>query len=278
MPGAKPFLAILALCTGILRAHGGICQHVPASSLPFCDLSLPRATRVQDLVGRLSLTEKALQLGTGTPPVPRVGLTSYNYWNEALHGVARSPGVRFRGKLGFATAFPQVLTLASSFDRELWADVAGTIGKEARAFRNAGLAGGTVFTPNINIYRDPRWGRGQVRARVRASRLPRPHLPAPAHRPPVPRRPRGRIHTCRRSTPRSPSQACSPGRRTATSRWPQPASTPSPTRWTGSGGCSGPASMHAWLPTTGRTPMRQRSRCAARWPPRPRRPSRGCSE
>ena len=95
---------------------------------------------------------------------PRLGLPPYSWWNEALHGVAGSPGVSFASanssSFGYATSFSNPISLSSAFDDELVEKVATVISTEARAFANAGRAGLDWWTPNINPYKDPRWGRG----------------------------------------------------------------------------------------------------------------------
>jgi xylan 1,4-beta-xylosidase len=97
--------------------------------------------------------------------VPRLGLPPYQWWSEALHGVASSPGVTFNPDSGaefqHATSFPQPITLGAAFDDALIHAVASVVSTEARAFSNAGRAGLDFWTPNINPFRDPRWGRGQ---------------------------------------------------------------------------------------------------------------------
>ncbi len=117
--------------------------------------------RVRDLVSRMTIEEKAAQLMDSAPAIPRLGLPQYEYWSEALHGVAVS---------GQATVFPQAIGLAATFDPELMLRVSTVIGDEARAKYGEALArtgkvdrfhGLTMFSPNINLFRDPRWGRGQ---------------------------------------------------------------------------------------------------------------------
>lgn len=128
--------------------------------LPFWDPSLPLSERVSSLLAELSTTEKAAQLLHEAPAVPRFGIPAYNWWNECLHGVARA---------GTATVFPQAIGLAASFHAGLMTDVAHAIADEARAKHHAFAAEGdggyykglTYWSPNINIFRDPRWGRGQ---------------------------------------------------------------------------------------------------------------------
>ncbi|KAM7252894.1 hypothetical protein ACFE04_025512 [Oxalis oulophora] len=130
---------------------------------PFCQTSLPVLQRARDLVSRLTLDEKIPQLVNSAPPIPRLGIPAYQWWAEALHGVAwAGPGVRFNGSINSATSFPQVILTAASFDSYLWYRIGQVIGSEARALYNAGQATGMTFwAPNINIFRDPRWGRGQ---------------------------------------------------------------------------------------------------------------------
>jgi beta-glucosidase len=122
--------------------------------------SLPLDARIKDLVSRLTLEEKISQLGYNSPSIARLNIPAYNWWNEALHGVGRS---------GTATIFPQAIGLAATFDEALAKQEATAISDEARAMFNAAIKKGyhmqygglTFWTPNINIFRDPRWGRGQ---------------------------------------------------------------------------------------------------------------------
>lgn len=124
------------------------------------DESLSFTERARDLVARMTLEEKVTQMVHNAPAIPRLGVPSYNWWNEALHGVARA---------GVATIFPQAIALAATFDEELIHRVATVIATEARAkfheFQRQGdhgiYKGLTFWSPNINIFRDPRWGRGQ---------------------------------------------------------------------------------------------------------------------
>ena len=127
---------------------------------PYMDPSLPVEQRVRDLVSRMTLDEKASQMRDVAAAIPRLGVPAYNWWNEALHGVARS---------GHATVFPQAIGLAATWDTDLLHRVADVISTEARAKYNDAIARGvhdryfglTFWSPNINIFRDPRWGRGQ---------------------------------------------------------------------------------------------------------------------
>ncbi|KAK6156888.1 hypothetical protein DH2020_011136 [Rehmannia glutinosa] len=123
----------------------------------FCDPSLDMKARVDDLVGQLTLQEKIGWLVSGAKGVSRLGIPNYEWWSEALHGVSDvGPGTKFGGPVPGATSFPQVILTAASFNESLFE----IIGK-ARAMYNVGLAGLTFWSPNVNIFRDPRWGRGQ---------------------------------------------------------------------------------------------------------------------
>ncbi|HBB01020.1 MAG: hypothetical protein A2W86_07315 [Bacteroidetes bacterium GWD2_45_23] len=133
---------------------------VAAQSLPFQNTGLPVDKRVDDLVGRMTLEEKISQMMNDAPPIDRLGIPAYNWWNECLHGVARS---------GIATVFPQAIGMAATFDADAMFRTAEVISDEARAKYHQALRTGsqdqynglTFWTPNINIFRDPRWGRGQ---------------------------------------------------------------------------------------------------------------------
>ncbi len=136
--------------------------NLPAgNAVAYLDPARPVDARVRDLISRLTLEEKAALMSNSTPGVPRLGIPKYDWWSEALHGVANA---------GTATVFPQAIGLAAMWDETLQRDVAHTIGLEGRAKFNS-YAGtpqeGTIFhgltfwSPNINIFRDPRWGRGQ---------------------------------------------------------------------------------------------------------------------
>ncbi|XP_065880685.1 probable beta-D-xylosidase 7 [Euphorbia lathyris] len=133
------------------------------SSYLFCKTTLPITHRVRDLVSRLTLDEKISQLVNTAPAIPRLGIPAYEWWSEALHGVANvGPGIHFEGNIKGATSFPQIILTAASFDAYHWYRMGQVIGREARALYNAGQATGMTFwAPNINIFRDPRWGRGQ---------------------------------------------------------------------------------------------------------------------
>lgn len=130
------------------------------SSLDFRNPTLPLSERVADLAARLTIDEKAALLLHDAPGIERLGIKPYAWWNECLHGVARN---------GRATVFPQAIALAATFDTDLVYRVATAISDEARAKHEMALERGyhgrysglTFWSPNINIFRDPRWGRGQ---------------------------------------------------------------------------------------------------------------------
>ncbi|KAK8540978.1 hypothetical protein V6N13_061026 [Hibiscus sabdariffa] len=137
-------------------------KDVTTSSLPFCRVSMPIPTRVKDLLGRLTLQEKVRLLVNNAIAVPRLGIKGYEWWSEALHGVSNvGPGTKFGGAFPGATSFPQVITAVASFNATLWEAIGRVVSDEARAMYNGGAAGLTYWSPNVNIFRDPRWGRGQ---------------------------------------------------------------------------------------------------------------------
>ncbi|XP_065863750.1 beta-D-xylosidase 1 [Euphorbia lathyris] len=131
-------------------------------NLRFCRVNLPIHVRARDLIGRLTLQEKIRLLVNNAISVPRLGIQGYEWWSEALHGVSNvGPGVKFGGAFPGATSFPQVITTAASFNQSLWEQIGRVVSDEARAMYNGGVAGLTYWSPNVNIFRDPRWGRGQ---------------------------------------------------------------------------------------------------------------------
>lgn len=134
-----------------------------ASAYPFCDASLSIPARARALVSLLTLDEKIAQLSNTAGGVPRLGIPPYQWWSESLHGLAdNGPGVNFSsGPVRAATDFPQVILSTAAFNRSLWRAVAEAVATEALGMHNAGQAGLTYWAPNINIFRDPRWGRGQ---------------------------------------------------------------------------------------------------------------------
>jgi beta-glucosidase len=144
-------ISVFVFCAGNL---------VFAQQDPYLNPALPVEARVKDLISRLTLSEKAFQMNYNSPAIPRLHIPAYNWWNEALHGVGRS---------GLATVFPQAIGLAATFNDSLARAEASVISDEARAMYNAAVkkdyhlkyGGLTFWTPNINIFRDPRWGRGQ---------------------------------------------------------------------------------------------------------------------
>jgi beta-glucosidase len=145
----------------VLPAVSSIAQTADRTTLPpYLDPSRPVGLRVDDLIGRMTLEEKASQLVNQARAIPRLQVPAYDWWSEALHGVARN---------GTATVFPEPIGLAATFDAPLIHDMAVVIGTEARAKHNQAIRAGhsaimeglDFWSPNINIFRDPRWGRGQ---------------------------------------------------------------------------------------------------------------------
>ncbi len=163
LPHCFSLPAVLLLFALILPACG-FAQDLPQTD----DAALwknpeqPIEVRARDLIRRMTLEEKAAQVCNQAPAIPRLGLPAYDYWNECLHGVARN---------GVATVFPQAIGMAAAWDAPLLHQVADVIATEARAKNRAYTeahngdsalyTGLTFWTPNINIFRDPRWGRGQ---------------------------------------------------------------------------------------------------------------------
>ena len=157
----KPILfviAFLSLATSAFAQQPG--------NAPYIDPKLSPEIRAKDIVSRMTLDEKVLQMQSTAPAIPRLSVPAYNWWNEALHGVAQ----------GRATVFPQAIGLGATWDTDLMHRVADTISTEARAKYNEAqrhpapvetgvlpgrTAGLTYWSPNVNIFRDPRWGRGQ---------------------------------------------------------------------------------------------------------------------
>lgn len=129
--------------------------------LPFRDYRLPIEQRVEDLVSRLTLEEKVKQMLNSTPAIERLGIPAYNWWNECLHGIGRTKY--------HVTVYPQAIGMAAAWDDALIKEVASSIADEGRAIYNDAQRKSdysqyhalTYWTPNINIFRDPRWGRGQ---------------------------------------------------------------------------------------------------------------------
>ncbi|CAH9141150.1 unnamed protein product [Cuscuta epithymum] len=158
------FFIFLHLQTSICATPSLACDPSNAATrlLRFCQTKLPIHVRVQDLIGRLTLQEKIRLLVNNAAPVERLGIKRYEWWSEALHGVSNvGPGTAFGGAFPAATSFPQVITTASSFNSSLWEAIGRAVSDEARAMYNGGAAGLTFWSPNVNILRDPRWGRSQ---------------------------------------------------------------------------------------------------------------------
>ena len=154
-------LTLTSLFVGILFSPPHVFgQQPPPGTLPYMNPALPVDQRVDDLIGRMTLQEKVEQMRDHAPAIPRLGVPKYDWWNEGLHGVAFA---------GAATNFPQVIGMAATWDTNLVHHMAQTISTEARAKYNQAMReddhemffGLTFWAPNVNIFRDPRWGRGQ---------------------------------------------------------------------------------------------------------------------
>ncbi|HEY9167543.1 MAG TPA: glycoside hydrolase family 3 C-terminal domain-containing protein [Candidatus Kryptonia bacterium] len=154
------FIALFILST----AGGARAQDAPGRKTndkpAYLDTSLTFEARAADLVSQMTLDEKISQMQNGAPAIPRLGVDKYNWWSECLHGVARN---------GIATVFPQAIGMAATWDDALIHSEADVISTEARAKHNDDVLKGerniyqglTFWSPNVNIFRDPRWGRGQ---------------------------------------------------------------------------------------------------------------------
>jgi beta-glucosidase len=155
-PRTHALAIAVVLSAGVVAA--AVTRQTPAP--PYLNPDADVAARARDLVARMTLDEKVSQLMDQSPAIPRLGVPAYGWWNECLHGVARA---------GIATVFPQAIGLAATFDPPLVGEMAQAIANEARAkhhqFVREGQRGRyqglTFWSPNINIFRDPRWGRGQ---------------------------------------------------------------------------------------------------------------------
>ena len=157
-----PLALMLAIAFAPVASHAATPAACADAPCPYLDKSLTPEARAKDLVGRMTLDEKAAQMQDNAPAIERLGLKRYGWWNEVLHGLARA---------GHATVYPQAIGLAATWDTGLMQDIGDAIAVEGRANYNASLLrdptgtdryhGVNYWSPNINIFRDPRWGRGQ---------------------------------------------------------------------------------------------------------------------
>lgn len=137
-----------------------LCTVTAGAQLPYQNINLSPEERATDLCSRLTLDEKAKLMCNASPAISRLGIPPFEWWSEGLHGVGRN---------GFATVYPATIGMAASFDDELLYEIFDAVSDEARAknteARKTGILrryqGLSFWTPNINIFRDPRWGRGQ---------------------------------------------------------------------------------------------------------------------
>jgi beta-glucosidase len=158
MRSILPAIAICLFASLAAYPRQGAAQG--AKPIPYLDPSLPAEQRAADLVERMTLEEKVSEMMNSSAAIPRLHVPAYDWWNEGLHGVARA---------GYATMFPQAIGMAATWNAPLLKDVGTVISTEARAKNNEALRhdnhsiyyGLTFWSPNINIFRDPRWGRGQ---------------------------------------------------------------------------------------------------------------------
>ncbi|KAH8890713.1 glycosyl hydrolase family 3 N terminal domain-containing protein [Thozetella sp. PMI_491] len=154
-------ISFAVVCIG--QVHGGVlpdCTKAPLASNKICDAKLSPRERAAALVAAMQVSEKLANIVSKAQGASRLGLPSYNWWSEALHGIAGAPGVSFEAPFDFATSFPMPLLMSAAFDDDLIEKVGNIIGIEARAFGNNNRSGQDYWTPDVNPFRDPRWGRG----------------------------------------------------------------------------------------------------------------------
>ena len=154
------FSAAMAAAGALLIFAPGCFAQAADTTAPYLNSAVPIEKRVDDLVSKMTLEEKVSQMQNHAAAIPRLGVAEYDWWSEALHGVARS---------GYATVFPQAIGMAATWDAPLIHEEAHIIGIEARGRYNSAVRednhaiffGMDFWSPNVNIFRDPRWGRGQ---------------------------------------------------------------------------------------------------------------------
>ena len=159
MPFTKKIIPLYSLFYFLIAGQGTVTAQDTKIDFSYLDYNLSFDQRVDILVDQMTLEEKVSQLVNDADAIPRLKIPKYNWWSECLHGVARN---------GYATVFPQSISVAASFDKTLLHDIATAISDEARAKYHEFVqlnkrqiyAGLDFWSPNINIFRDPRWGRG----------------------------------------------------------------------------------------------------------------------
>eukprot|EP00743_Colponemidia_sp_Colp-15_P007755 GILK01008397.1.p1 GENE.GILK01008397.1~~GILK01008397.1.p1 ORF type:complete len:751 (-),score=119.29 GILK01008397.1:185-2437(-) len=159
---------LVSLCVLLLAARlsaqGLSCQADELKTFPYCNPNLPVPERVSDLLGRMTLAEKISQLNNEAPEISRLGIPKYNWWSESLHGVLG----KCASEGQCPTSFPSPINMGASFNKDMIKNVAQAISSEGRAMHHNDVEGGfdgfsvglDFWAPNINIFRDPRWGRG----------------------------------------------------------------------------------------------------------------------
>ncbi|KAI3615447.1 glycoside hydrolase family 3 protein [Moniliophthora roreri] len=156
-------LLVVAFFALVSRGAFPDCKHGPLAGNLVCDPNAPALDRARAVVAEFTVPELIQNIGNESPGVARLGLSAYNWWNEALHGFGGSPGSIFSssGEFSYSTSFPAPILMAAAFDDELILNVSTIVSTEARAFHNANRSGIDFYSPNVNPFRDPRWGRGQ---------------------------------------------------------------------------------------------------------------------
>jgi xylan 1,4-beta-xylosidase len=163
MPGTQS-ISILGASVALLLSNGAQalpnCASGSLASNGICNTSLSPNARAAALVAAMQDSEKLANLVSKSPGVSRLGLPAYNWWSEALHGIAAAPGTQFTSPTTYATSFPEPVLMAAAFDDDLIYQVGTVIGIEGRAFGNNAHSALDFWSPNVNAFRDPRWGRG----------------------------------------------------------------------------------------------------------------------
>ncbi|KAK3488441.1 glycoside hydrolase [Neurospora crassa] len=162
-PTTHPLLPLLASALTANAFQFPDCVNGPLAKSKACDVTGTAPDRAASLVDQLTIDEKLVNLVDQALGASRIGLPKYAWWSEGLHGVAGSPGVKFNTTgypFSYATSFANAINLGASFDDDLVYEVGTAISTEARAFANFGFGGLDYWTPNVNPYKDPRWGRG----------------------------------------------------------------------------------------------------------------------
>ena len=164
LPVLRCLLLLSALVASVSAYSYPDCKNGPLSKVAICDQSVNIDDRAASYLAQLNITEKISRLVSGTPAIPRLGIPALQWVNDALHGLTCCNNFQYQnGDVDFnsSTSFPSPINFAATFDDDLAFGLGHWTGVEARAFTNNGRGGVDLWSPNINPFRDPRWGRGQ---------------------------------------------------------------------------------------------------------------------